>query len=70
MAILDQIGHLAQFPQRVISLVPSMTESLFDLGMGSRVVGTSEYCVYHSSIVLITKIILVRPDGVCYSCIV
>lgn len=32
-------------PQRVVSLVPSMTESLFDLGLGERVVGITEYCV-------------------------
>jgi ABC-type Fe3+-hydroxamate transport system substrate-binding protein len=32
-------------PQRVVSLVPSMTESLFDLGLGDRVVGLTDYCV-------------------------
>jgi len=31
-------------PQRVVSLVPSMTESLFDLGLGSRLVGVTKYC--------------------------
>ena len=31
-------------PERVVSLVPSMTESLFDLGAGSAVVGVTEYC--------------------------
>lgn len=31
-------------PQRVVSLVPSMTESLFDLGFGQTVVGASDYC--------------------------
>ena len=31
-------------PQRVISLVPSVTESLFDLGLGDRVVGITDYC--------------------------
>lgn len=31
-------------PQRVISLVPSMTESLFDLGCGQSVVGVTNYC--------------------------
>jgi ABC-type Fe3+-hydroxamate transport system substrate-binding protein len=31
-------------PQRVVSLVPSMTESLFDLGQGARVVGVTDYC--------------------------
>lgn len=31
-------------PQRVVSLVPSMTESLFVLGIGDRVVGITDYC--------------------------
>jgi len=31
-------------PKRVISLVPSTTESLFDLGFGDSVVGISDYC--------------------------
>lgn len=33
-------------PQRVISLVPSLTESLFDLGLGDCVVGITDYCIY------------------------
>lgn len=32
-------------PQRVISLVPSMTESLFDLNLGGRLIGVTDYCV-------------------------
>lgn len=31
-------------PVRVVSLVPSLTESLFDLGFGSSVVGITDYC--------------------------
>jgi ABC-type Fe3+-hydroxamate transport system substrate-binding protein len=31
-------------PQRVVSLVPSVTESLFDLNIGSRVIGVTDYC--------------------------
>lgn len=34
----------AQPPQRVVSLVPSMTESLFDLGLGEAVVGVTDFC--------------------------
>jgi len=30
---------------KIISLVPSITESLFDLGLGSDVVGVTDYCV-------------------------
>jgi iron complex transport system substrate-binding protein len=33
-------------PTRIVSLVPSMTESLFDLGFGQAVVGITDYCVH------------------------
>lgn len=33
-------------PQRVVSLVPSITESLFDLGCGDRVRGVTDYCIF------------------------
>jgi ABC-type Fe3+-hydroxamate transport system substrate-binding protein len=42
-------GYLPQFtlkPQRVVSLVPSMTESMFDLGLGSALAGITDYCVH------------------------
>lgn len=33
-------------PRRVVSLVPSVTESLFELGVGDRVVGVTDYCTH------------------------
>lgn len=33
-------------PQRIVSLVPSQTELLCDLGLGSRVVGVTKFCIY------------------------
>lgn len=36
---------LSSRPQRVVSLVPSTTETLFDLGCADRVVGRTRYCV-------------------------
>jgi ABC-type Fe3+-hydroxamate transport system substrate-binding protein len=33
-------------PRRVVSLVPSVTESLFDLNLGDRLVAITDYCVY------------------------
>lgn len=33
-------------PRRVVSLVPSLTESLFDLGLGDKLVGVTDYCLY------------------------
>jgi ABC-type hemin transport system substrate-binding protein len=40
-----RVHALARAPERIVSLVPSVTESLFALGCGSRVVGVTEYCV-------------------------
>jgi hypothetical protein len=33
-------------PARVVSLVPSITESLFELGVGHAVVGITDYCIH------------------------
>lgn len=43
---MDNHTLLKPAPQRVVSLVPSLTESLFDLGFGARVVGVSDYCIH------------------------
>ena len=33
-------------PRRIVSLVPSITETLFEIGCGERVVGVTDYCVH------------------------
>ncbi len=33
-------------PLTVVSLVPSVTESLFELGLGDRLIAVTDYCVY------------------------
>ncbi|NVO85065.1 ABC transporter substrate-binding protein [Hymenobacter sp. P5252] len=33
-------------PWRIVSLVPSQTELLFDLGLGERIVGLTKFCVH------------------------
>ena len=35
---------MAQTPERIISLAPNLTEILYDLGLGDRVVAVSGYC--------------------------
>ncbi|MGZ8866745.1 MAG: helical backbone metal receptor [Thermoanaerobaculia bacterium] len=37
-------------PARVVSLVPSLTESLFDLGAGASLVGATDFCIYPTDI--------------------
>src|SRR5215470_19986888 len=46
IASLTLLTLLAASPQRIISLAPSITEILFALGVGDRVVGVSTYCDY------------------------
>jgi len=41
--------RLDRAPRRVVSLVPSVTESLFDLGVGDRLVGITDYFIYPAS---------------------
>jgi len=45
----DDVGNafvLKAPPQRIISLAPNITEILFGLGLGDRVVGVTRYCDY------------------------
>jgi ABC-type Fe3+-hydroxamate transport system substrate-binding protein len=45
--IIDALNRslsLPRSPQRIISLVPSLTEWLFALGLGDRVVGVTDFC--------------------------
>lgn len=38
--------NIPDSPQRIISLVPSQTELLFDLGLDSRIVGVTKFCIH------------------------
>ncbi len=45
----DQLGNtitVKQAPQRIISLVPSQTELLYDLGLDDEVVGITKFCIH------------------------
>lgn len=45
----DHLNNSVEFnfpPQRVVSLVPSQTELLCDLGLGDRVVGITKFCIH------------------------
>lgn len=44
--LLHASAASAEAPQRIISLAPSITEILFAVGAGDRVVGVSTYCDY------------------------
>ena len=49
MNIKDQIGTLHSFestPNKIVSLVPSQTELLYDLGLEDSIVGITKFCIH------------------------
>ncbi len=72
----DEVGRKVELlapPQRLVSVAPSVTEVLFALGLGERVVGVSTYCNYPPEALKkekvggyitpsVEKIIALRPD--------
>ena len=51
----DVLGRRFDFaapPSRVVSLVPSLTETLFALGAGGSVVGISDFCIFPEGLTL------------------
>jgi len=51
-------------PARLVSTSPSITETLFALGLGNRVVGVSTYCRYPEAALRLPKVgSFMRPDA-------
>jgi ABC-type Fe3+-hydroxamate transport system substrate-binding protein len=49
LTVTDQLGRRVVIPfppRRIVSLVPSQTELLFDLGLGKRIVGVTKFCIH------------------------
>ncbi len=49
MEFKDQMNNairLREYPRRIVSLVPSQTQLLFDLGLSDEVVGITKFCIY------------------------
>ena len=49
LSVTDQMGRRVAVPlpaRRIVSLVPSQTELLFDLGLGAKVVGLTKFCIH------------------------
>jgi iron complex transport system substrate-binding protein len=59
ITVTDDAGRtvtVAQTPNRIVSLAPSITEDLFALGLGNKVVGDTSYDNYPPAAVNITKV--------------
>ncbi|MBS1534683.1 MAG: ABC transporter substrate-binding protein [Bacteroidetes bacterium] len=58
--LIDQIGQkhqLEQTPKRIVSLVPSQTELLYELGLEDSIVGITKFCVHPYHFKSVKKII-------------
>lgn len=43
---MNQTIHLSATPRRIVSLVPSQTELLYDLGLDEEIVGITKFCIH------------------------
>jgi iron complex transport system substrate-binding protein len=51
-------------PQRIVSTAPSITETLFALGIGDKVVGVSQFCNYPPEVRKLPKVgSYIKPDA-------
>lgn len=53
-SVTDSLGRSLEIPtepQRIISLCPSQTETLFALGLAERIVGRTRYCIHPKGLV-------------------
>ena len=72
--ITDNIGDITFIPKRIVSVVPSQTELLFDLGLENEILGITKFCIHPKEIcqtkaivggtknLNLEKIISLQPD--------
>src|SRR5580704_5287048 len=63
-AIAQVAGVRAAGPARLVSTSPSITETLFALELGDRVVGVSTYCRFPPQVAALPKVgSFLKPDA-------
>lgn len=58
--VKDQLNRTSRFeatPKRIVSLVPSQTELLCDLGLKENIVGVTKFCIHPNDIKTKTKVV-------------
>jgi len=59
---LDRTVTITHAPRRIISLAPSITEMVFAIGLGERVVGVTPYCDYPPEAKTRPKVGYIHPN--------
>src|SRR5947208_11643805 len=63
LLLLLSLNAWAAGAQRIVSTAPSITETLFAMGLGPRVVGVTTYCKYPPEVLKLPKIgTFLKPD--------
>lgn len=63
LILAGAVARAAEPPQRIVSLAPSVTEIVFALGAGQRLVGVSSYCDYPEAAKRIQRVgTFLQPD--------
>src|SRR5690349_532608 len=63
VCLVSACAVVAQY-KRIVSTSPSITESLFAMGLGDRVIGVSSYCRYPPAVLALPKIgSFIKPDA-------
>jgi iron complex transport system substrate-binding protein len=64
LALVASYAWTASAPARIVSTSPSITETLFALGLGDRVVGVSTYCRFPLQVLKLPKVgTFLKPDA-------
>lgn len=55
-ALASTTTSAQEHPRRIVSLAPSVTEVLFEAGLGARVVGVTNYCQFPREVLALPKV--------------
>ncbi len=59
IVLIDDLNNkiiLKNKPQRIITLAPSLTEMIYELGLGNKLIGNTTYCDYPEAAKKVTKV--------------